>query len=187
MTYKRASVSEGSLAKRRRFSRLPRYGRYSTFESKFLNTSLLGSSGASFDFRVNNPVEGTGSNERNGRKIRSYSYEYQLRQVVPSGTISYIRVIVYVPKQANFAMLLANLGSAVDNSRYWVLHDKLYSGGNVSAAGSPIIACQARIRQAITSEFDDGGSQVKGQVRLYVIANGTTSIDGFAKCWYKDF
>lgn len=155
-------------------------------ESKFTDTSL-NNTGFAVDVPINNPPEGTGAVERNGRKIRSYAYEYKVRQ---SGTsaAAYCRVILYVPKQANQTLSFTTIDDAVPNDKFWVLHDKLYSAGTISAAGYPQIFGQARVRQPLTAEFDDAGNQVRGQVRMFVcsdLAGGFIS-RGTVKCWYKD-
>lgn len=174
-----------SSLKKRRYTYTPRYGRYITAESKFHNVDLVSTSASTHDFAINRVTEGTGANERVGRKIRSYAYEYEIFTTT-SSTATLMRVVLYVPKVTTASLSTLGLADAIENDSYWVLHDKIYSTTGAGSTGLPSLCAQARVRQALTAEFTAAGGVAGGNVRMAVVFDVTTAIDGFTKTWFKD-
>lgn len=145
-------------------------------ESQYFNQVINHNNVASSTTNISDITITGGSQGRSGSKVVSYALD--VKMLIGSVT----RCVVYVPKQANDTLALTDVGAAVKNDEFWVLHDMLYDSDDCSTINF-------RIRQMLGIEFSDGQVVArKNPIKMYLLAGGgaTETIIGHTKLWFKD-
>ena len=164
-------------ASNKRMRRTPMYLKP---ETKYFNQNVPTGSAVSRTVNCCRMDAGTGVSERIGRKITLKSVGYML---TVSGNTR-IRCILYVPKDQSDELVLSGANDAVENDKFWVIHDKLWDPN-----GSATVAQHNhRFPMGMGVEYGGplGDDINRNGVRLAVVTPGAASANGHTKIWYAD-
>jgi len=158
----------------------------SEFKFKITEGPFFNGDTAGVNTSLTTIAQGVDTDDRIGNRITMTRLDVSL---LAKDTKAF-RVIIYVPKVAT-----SNIGNStffdegVDSSRYWVLHDEIYSSPTNSNINSTAVNLKINKRMQITYGGNAGASFEKNPIQMYCVAErlvGGSVISGHAKLWYKD-
>lgn len=159
--------------------RMRRTVMYSKPETKYFNQTISETAISTTVDTCNVPA-GTDIEERIGRKIRLKSVEYMGRLTLND----IVRVILYVPKDQGEVLSIPSTTAAVENDRFWILHDKLYDPNG----SSTVFQYRHTFPMGMLVEFGGplGTDINRNGVKMLVQSGDSVARAFHTKIWYQD-
>lgn len=162
----------------------------------FHNTAIDTVSGTPYTENLSAVQTGDDQNDRTGNQIFMTGMHFRgglLVKDVPTGSgRALVRVIVYIPKDADDTLSVINVCSNVDQDQYTVLYDKLFA---VSQEQSRTFTISRKwnkgAKRGKICQFYGTASTnfAKGPVKLYVVSDNSIDkplLSFHGKLYYKD-